>query len=88
VCLLSTGLFLELPTGWEAQVRPRSGLALKHAITLLNSPGIIGKNSLFARLLVLFLTQSVKNTLKNGFSLIQNYSLIGIIRLIYPKCSQ
>ncbi|MDX9979861.1 MAG: dUTP diphosphatase [Lentisphaeria bacterium] len=41
VRLLSTGLFLELPTGWEAQVRPRSGLALKHAITLLNSPGTI-----------------------------------------------
>ena len=41
VRLLSTGLFLELPTGWEAQVRPRSGLALKHGVTLLNSPGTI-----------------------------------------------
>jgi dUTP pyrophosphatase len=41
VALISTGLFLELPTGWEAQIRPRSGLALKKSITLLNSPGTI-----------------------------------------------
>jgi dUTP pyrophosphatase len=41
VSLVSTGLFLELPTGWEAQIRPRSGLALKKSITLLNSPGTI-----------------------------------------------
>ena len=36
-----TGLFLALPTGWEAQVRPRSGLACKAGITVLNSPGTI-----------------------------------------------
>lgn len=36
-----TGLYLELPEGYEAQVRPRSGLALKHGITCLNSPGTI-----------------------------------------------
>ena len=39
--LVPTGLVLELPPGFEAQVRPRSGLALKHGITLLNSPGTI-----------------------------------------------
>jgi len=39
--LLPTGLFIELPKGYEAQVRPRSGLALKHGITVLNSPGTI-----------------------------------------------
>jgi len=39
--LVSTGLFLELPEGFEAQVRPRSGLAIKHGITVLNSPGTI-----------------------------------------------
>ncbi len=39
--LIPTGLFIELPSGFEAQVRPRSGLALKHGITLLNSPGTI-----------------------------------------------
>jgi len=39
--LIPTGLFMELPTGYEAQVRPRSGLAFKHGITVLNSPGTI-----------------------------------------------
>lgn len=39
--LVPTGLFIELPAGFEAQVRPRSGLALKHGITVLNSPGTI-----------------------------------------------
>ena len=39
--LVPTGLFMELPEGSEAQVRPRSGLALKHGITVLNSPGTI-----------------------------------------------
>ncbi len=39
--LIPTGLFIELPEGFEAQVRPRSGLALKKGITVLNSPGTI-----------------------------------------------
>jgi dUTP pyrophosphatase len=39
--LVPTGFVLELPEGYEAQVRPRSGLALKHGVTLLNSPGTI-----------------------------------------------
>jgi dUTP pyrophosphatase len=39
--LVPTGLILQLPTGFEAQVRPRSGLALRHGITVLNSPGTI-----------------------------------------------
>lgn len=39
--LVSTGLFIALPVGYEAQVRPRSGLALKHGITVLNSPGTV-----------------------------------------------
>lgn len=40
-CLIPTGLFLALPQGYEAQVRPRSGLAIKKGITVLNSPGTI-----------------------------------------------
>lgn len=40
-CLVPTGLFISLPEGFEAQMRPRSGLALKKGITLLNSPGTI-----------------------------------------------
>lgn len=39
--LIPTGLFMALPEGFEAQVRPRSGLALKHGITVLNTPGTI-----------------------------------------------
>ncbi len=40
-CLVPTGLFIELEAGSEAQIRPRSGLALKNGITVLNSPGTI-----------------------------------------------
>ena len=40
-CLVPTGLFIALPPGYEAQVRPRSGLALKHGLTVLNAPGTI-----------------------------------------------
>lgn len=39
--LVPTGLFMEIPDGYEAQIRPRSGLALKNGVTLLNSPGTI-----------------------------------------------
>ena len=39
--LVGTGVFIELPVGYEAQVRPRSGLAAKHGITVLNTPGTI-----------------------------------------------
>ncbi len=39
--LIPTGLFMELPAGFEAQIRPRSGLALKHGISIVNTPGTI-----------------------------------------------
>lgn len=39
--LVATGLFIELPVGFEAQIRPRSGLAFKNGLTVLNSPGTI-----------------------------------------------
>ena len=39
--LIPTGIFIELPQGYEAQIRPRSGLALKHGITVLNTPGTV-----------------------------------------------
>jgi dUTP pyrophosphatase len=41
VKLIPTGLFVAVPTGYEVQVRPRSGLALKHGLTIVNSPGTI-----------------------------------------------
>jgi dUTP pyrophosphatase len=39
--IIKTGLYIELPVGFEAQVRPRSGLAAKHGLTVLNSPGTV-----------------------------------------------
>lgn len=39
--LIPTGIYMEIPVGFEAQIRPRSGLAIKHGITVLNSPGTI-----------------------------------------------
>jgi dUTP pyrophosphatase len=39
--VIPTGLYIELPVGYEAQIRPRSGLAFKHGVTILNSPGTI-----------------------------------------------
>ena len=39
--LIATGLFIELPVGYEAQIRPRSGLAFKHGVSIVNSPGTI-----------------------------------------------
>lgn len=39
--LIPTGLYIELPVGYEAQVRPRSGMAIKHGVTVLNTPGTI-----------------------------------------------
>lgn len=41
IAVIPTGLHLEIPAGYEVQVRPRSGLALKHGVTVLNSPGTI-----------------------------------------------
>ena len=43
--LIPTGLYIALPVGYEAQIRPRSGLALKHGITVLNTPGTIDADS-------------------------------------------
>ncbi len=39
--LIPTGIYIELPSGYEAQIRPRSGLSIKHGITVLNTPGTI-----------------------------------------------
>ena len=47
-CLVPTGLYIALPEGFEAQVRPRSGLAIKKGITVLNSPGTVSYTHLVA----------------------------------------
>lgn len=45
--LIPTGIYIQLPVSYEAQVRPRSGLALKHGVTVLNSPGTIDASRKF-----------------------------------------
>lgn len=54
--LVKTGLYLELPPGYECQVRPRSGTALKHGVTVLNSPGTIDEDYRGELMVLLFNT--------------------------------
>ena len=58
--LIPTGLFVELPVGYELQVRPRSGLALKYGITVLNTPGTVDSDYR-GELCVLLVTFTVQN---------------------------
>lgn len=64
--VINTGLFIELPIGYEAQVRPRSGLALKKGITVLNSPGTIDADYRGEIGVVLINLSSEKFLIKNG----------------------
>jgi len=64
--LIKTGLFIQLPEGFEAQIRPRSGLAYKNGITVLNSPGTIDADYR-GEIGVLLINLSNENyTIKNG----------------------
>lgn len=64
--LIPTGLFIELPVGYEAQIRPRSGLAFKKGVTVLNSPGTIDADYR-GEVKVLLVNLSNENfTVKNG----------------------
>ncbi len=58
--LISCGIYIEIPEGYEAQIRPRSGLALKHGITLVNTPGTIDSD--YRGLLNLIVTNLGKET--------------------------
>lgn len=64
--LISTGLFIELPQDFEAQIRPRSGLALKHGITVLNSPGTIDADYRGEIKVLLINLGNVDFTIQNG----------------------
>jgi dUTP pyrophosphatase len=64
--LVPTGLFIELPPGFEAQVRPRSGLAAKFGITVLNSPGTIDADYRGEVRVILVNLSSEGFTIKNG----------------------
>jgi len=63
---ISTGLFFEIPSEFEIQVRPRSGLAIKHGITVLNTPGTIDSDYR-GELLIILINHSLNNfKIKNG----------------------
>lgn len=64
--LVPTGLFIELPLGYEAQVRPRSGLAINHGITCLNSPGTIDSDYRGEVKVILINLSNEPQTIKNG----------------------
>ena len=64
--LIPTGLFIELPEGYEAQIRPRSGLAFKHGLTVLNSPGTIDADYRGEIKILLINLSDTDFTVKNG----------------------
>ena len=64
--MIPTGLFLEIPEGYEVQVRPRSGLAFKHGITCLNSPGTVDSDYRGEIKIILINLSKEEHTISNG----------------------
>ena len=64
--LVPTGLFIELPEGYEAQIRPRSGLALKQGITCLNSPGTVDSDYRGELKVILINLSNTMQVINNG----------------------
>ena len=77
--LIHTGLYIEIPEGYEAQVRPRSGLALKHGITVLNSPGTIDADYRGEICVILINLSNIPFTIASGTRIAQ---------LVFSKCEQ
>lgn len=69
--LIPTGLYIELPSGYEAQIRPRSGLALKEGITVLNTPGTIDADYRGNVGVILFNSTDVDFVVPNKFKIAQ-----------------
>ncbi|AER40870.1 deoxyuridine 5'-triphosphate nucleotidohydrolase (plasmid) [Blattabacterium sp. (Mastotermes darwiniensis) str. MADAR] len=64
--IIPTGIYMEIPTGYEAQIRPRSGLALHHGITVLNNPGTIDSDYRGEIKILLINLSHHSFTVKNG----------------------
>lgn len=64
--LVPTGVFMELPSGYEAQIRPRSGMAIKKGITLLNTPGTIDSDYRGEVKIIMINLSDKKQTIKDG----------------------
>jgi dUTP pyrophosphatase len=69
--LIPTGIYIQLPIGTEAQIRPRSGLAIKHGITVLNTPGTIDSDYRGEIKVILINLSSEQYTIKNGDKIAQ-----------------
>ena len=69
--LVHTGLFIEIPEGYEGQVRPRSGLAIKHGITVLNSPGTVDSDYRCEVCVILYNSSSDPYQVKKGDKIAQ-----------------
>ena len=77
--LIPTGIYIELPERYEAQVRPRSGLAFKHGITVLNSPGTIDADFRGEICVILVNLSNIPFTIASGTRIAQ---------LVFSKCEQ
>ena len=64
--LIHTGLFIELPENYEAQIRPRSGLAINHGITCLNSPGTVDADYIGELKVILINLSNTEQTINTG----------------------
>jgi dUTP pyrophosphatase len=69
--LIPTGLFIGLPHGYEAQIRPRSGLAIKHGITVLNTPGTIDSDYRGEIMVILINLSDTDFIIENGMRIAQ-----------------
>ncbi|MFO7525461.1 MAG: dUTP diphosphatase [Ignavibacteriaceae bacterium] len=78
-CLVPTGIFIELPQGYEAQIRPRSGLAYKYGVTVLNSPGTIDADYRGEVKIILVNLSDQEFTINNGERICQ---------MVIQKCMQ
>ncbi len=83
--IIPTGLFIELPEGYEAQIRPRSGLAYKHGITVLNSPGTIDADYRGEIKVILINLSGEEFVVKNGERICQmviaQYSKVNLVAM-------
>ena len=77
--LVPTGLFMEIPEGYEGQVRPRSGLAIKNGITVLNTPGTIDADYRGEVKIILINLSDTDFTIKSGERVAQ---------IVFAKCEQ
>lgn len=84
IALIPTGLILQIPQGYEIQVRPRSGLSLKHGITVLNTPGTIDSDYRGEVKIILINLSKEDYTIKNGDRIAQ-FVLSPVIKAEYKE---